>query len=151
MSTQLFRARLSMAAYVALMFLWALATIPARAGDHRVAPPVTHDGRSRPLVVMVGDDDATERSGTAALAAGIGVDDGSTAHNSNALLPRFGVELMADLRTRNRNSRPNRNDRNGVPLIDGVDAIALAHTAAAHVRPSAFGGARGFDFPRSHR
>lgn len=292
MSTQLFRARLSMAVYVALMFLWAFASTLARADEAQIARWVAHDGRTRPLVAVVGENAGTEltdfvvpygvlarsqaadvvalstRTGelamrpalrispqatierfdaehpggadyvfvpavvkrddpallawlvgqehkgatlisicdgalvlanagllkgrhatahwateshrrehypethweknvrfvvdgrivssagisaaiptaialveaiagterAAALAAELGVADWSTAHNSDAFQPRFGVNLMAYVRIRFSNARLHLTDRIGVPVVDGVDEIALAFTADAWSR-----------------
>ena len=69
-----------------------------------------------------------------ALAAELGVDDWSTAHDSDAFQPRFGKNLLAYLRTFVTNAKLHRAQQVGVPVADGVDEIALAFTADAWSR-----------------
>jgi putative intracellular protease/amidase len=64
----------------------------------------------------------------------LGVPDWSTVHNSDAFLPRFGVNLMAYIRTAYTNARLHRRQDIGVPVAPGVDEIGLALTADAYTR-----------------
>lgn len=59
MATILLRAHLTMAAIVVLMFAWALLPATAHAQEH-IAPWAAHDGRARPLVAVVAENDGTE-------------------------------------------------------------------------------------------
>lgn len=70
----------------------------------------------------------------ASLAEELGVVDWSTAHDSDVFLPRFGVNLMAFVRTTYTNARLHRMQDIGVPVAPGVDEIALALTADAWSR-----------------
>ncbi len=68
------------------------------------------------------------------LAEELGVADWSTAHNSDVFQPRFGVNLMAYVRTAYTNARLHRRQDIGVPVAPGVDEIGLALTADAYTR-----------------
>lgn len=70
----------------------------------------------------------------AALASELGVTDWGTAHNSDAFLPRFGVNLMAFIRTTYTNAHFHGMQSIGVPITPGIDEIALAFTSDAYSR-----------------
>ncbi len=70
----------------------------------------------------------------AVLAGELGVADWGTAHNSDMFRPRFGVNLMALMRTTYTNARLHAMQRIGVPVAPGVGEIALAFTADAYSR-----------------
>ncbi|MFC5526240.1 DJ-1/PfpI family protein [Rhodanobacter ginsengisoli] len=70
----------------------------------------------------------------AALANELGVSDWSTVHDSDVFRPRFGVNLMAFVRTTYSNARLHAMQSIGVPVAAGVDEIALALIADAYSR-----------------
>lgn len=70
----------------------------------------------------------------ATLADALGAADWSAAHNSDVFRPRFGVNLMALLRTNYTNAHLHTMQRIGIPVASGVDEIALAFTADAYSR-----------------
>ena len=74
------------------------------------------------------------RDRAAALAQELGIAEWGTAHSSDAFRPRFGVNLMAYIRTMYTNARLHRTQSIGVPVAAGVDEIALAFTADAYSR-----------------
>lgn len=70
----------------------------------------------------------------AALGKELGVLNWSAAHNSDVFRPRFGVNLMAFVRTTFSNAHLHSMQSIGVPVASGVDEIALALTADAYSR-----------------
>ncbi|MDB6164756.1 MAG: transcriptional regulator [Xanthomonadaceae bacterium] len=74
------------------------------------------------------------RDVAAVVARQIGVDDWSTAHDSDQFLPKFGVNLTAFAATMMTNHWFHSTQSIGVPLAQGMDDIALAFTADAYSR-----------------
>ncbi len=74
------------------------------------------------------------RDRTLAVAAELGVSDWSAAHETTPFRPRLGVNLQALLAANYTNSWFHSTEQIGLPLVPGIDDIALAVTADAYSR-----------------
>ena len=74
------------------------------------------------------------RDRTLALAAELGVSDWSATHETSPFRPRLGVNLQALLTANYTNGWFHSTEQIGLPLVPGIDDIALAVTADAYSR-----------------